>query len=91
MTDEPQNLVHADKINGRGIMGTCSYSQWRWLVETRGPFVQGVHMRVWRLAGDTLESAQQLARDLGPMTETDESKLGHSEIQLRTLGLNSLI
>jgi hypothetical protein len=54
MTDEPQNLVRSDKINGRGIRGTCNYGQWRWHVETNGPFVQGVHMQIWRLAGDTL-------------------------------------
>ena len=74
---ESQDVVRADKVNGRGIMGTCNYGQWRWLVETRGPFVQGVHMHVWRLAGDTVEHAQQLARKLGPLTETDESELGH--------------
>jgi hypothetical protein len=76
MADGPQSIVRADNINERGIMGTCNYGTWRWLVETRGPFVQGAHMQVWRLAGNTIESAQQLARDLGPMTETDESNLG---------------
>lgn len=72
MTEPTANLVRAEKINGRGIMGTCNYSQWRWSVEVRGPLWQGVHLRVWRLAGDTLEQAQQLARQLGPLPETEE-------------------
>jgi hypothetical protein len=74
MNDEPQNLVRADKVDGRGIMAVCNHGRWRWQVETRGPFVQGVHMQVWRLAGDALESARQLAHDLGPMTESDENR-----------------
>ena len=80
MSEPIASLIRADPINGRGIMGTCNYGQWRWSVETRGPFVKGAHLQIWRLAGDTLESAQQLARQLGPLPDTDESELGHSKI-----------
>ena len=69
--------TRAASINGRRIQGSSNYGKWFWLVEARGPLFDGVHLHVWRKAGDTLEAAQQLARDLGPMTETDESELGH--------------
>jgi hypothetical protein len=77
MDDAKSPFTHADSVNGRRIVGSSNYGKWFWLVETRGPSFEGVHLQIWRSGGDTLESAQQLARDLGPMTETDESKLGH--------------
>jgi hypothetical protein len=73
-------FTHADSINGRRIKGSSSYGKWFWVVETHGPAFNGVHLQVWRQAGDTLEGAQRLAHDLGPITEIDESELGHSQI-----------
>jgi hypothetical protein len=66
MADETP-VTRAEKINGRGIIVTCSYGQWRWLVQTRGP--NG--LQIFRLAGATLAEAQQLARELGPFPALD--------------------
>ncbi len=67
-------VTRVEKVNGRCIVGICRYGQWRWQVELRGPCVRGVHMLIWRLAGDTLAEAEQLARELGPLPDTNETE-----------------
>ena|ERR1700722_7782295 len=78
-------ITRAEKVNGRGIVGTCNYGQWRWLVETRGPH----DLQIWRLAGATLAEAQQLARELGPLAEIDETRTDEKSNKDKALGIRT--
>ena len=77
MDEQKANVVRVAKINGRDIHGTCNRGQWQWqwLVDARGPLVEGARLQIWRLAGDTLGNAQALAQQLGPLLDVDESEL----------------
>jgi hypothetical protein len=73
-------------INGRRIIGICEDGQWRWTVRINGPRWQEERISILFDAGYTVEAARQLATELGPKRDQDESVLAselHRQIEGR--------